>query len=746
MLTVARDNCYNHIAMSSKNDIAKGGYGFGAFQGVFTPSILTIIGVVMYLRFGWMLGNVGLATSLLIVTMGSTITLLTGLSISALATNMRVKGGGAYFILSRSLGLEAGAALGIPLALSQTVCVSFYVAGFAEAFVNSGIPALSGFDPRIVGLATLAVLALVSTLSADIALKSQYFIMVAILFSLVSFFLGKTPEGLAVADPSTVPPVLDFWTVFAVFFPAVTGILSGLGMSGDLKDPGRAIPKGTIAAVLVGYAIYMAVPIALRLMVSDDALLRSDTMILQKCARWQMPILLGVWAATLSSAIGSFLVAPRVLQALSRDRLLPGFFAHGFGRADDPRLAAAVCFSVAAVGIWLGDINAIAPVLTLFNLSTYGLLNFCAAVEEAMANPSWRPTFRVKAFFSFLGFAGCVSAMFMISPGWTFVALFCEAGIYWLVKRKALRAQWGDIRTGIFAELVRHALPHLADTRHAERNWRPNLLVFAQLPIQDRRLPELAGGISGGRCLTTMASVLPSGFRGADREQEVRDAVSRMIDKIGLKANVKLVEASDDWSGMSELVRAYGFGPIVPNTVMLGAPVESGRMQFAEFAKLVSGMHRNMLVLGNPAPSGEEEPGFVDIWWRGGGANGGFMLALALLLKRSGYCEERLRVNMIVGSRTREEAEQELAKYMKGVRIEAQTRVIELDGKPFTEVIRECSADAKISLIGLRAPREDEPAGSYGDYFSLLSDALSGVPQPIFVLAAENIDFRRIFA
>ncbi len=730
--------------MGTKNGAAKGGYGFGAFQGVFTPSILTIIGVVMYLRFGWMLGNVGLATSLLIVTMGSSITLLTGLSISALATNMRVKGGGAYFILSRSLGLEAGAALGIPLALSQTVCVSFYVAGFAEAFVNSGIPSLSSFDPRIVGLATLAVLALVSSLSADIALKSQYFIMLAIGVSLVSFFLGKAPSDLLVPEASAVPPVLDFWTVFAVFFPAVTGILSGLGMSGDLKDPGRAIPKGTIAAVLVGYAIYMAVPIALRFMVADDALLRTDTMILQKCARWQTPILLGVWAATLSSAIGSFLVAPRVLQALSRDRLLPGFFAHGFGRADDPRLAAAVCFSVAALGIWLGDINAIAPVLTLFNLSTYGLLNFCAAVEEAMANPSWRPTFRVKAFFSFLGFAGCLSAMFMISPGWTFVALFCEGAIYWLVKRRALRAQWGDIRTGLFAELVRHALPHLADTRHAERNWRPNLLVFAQLPVQDKRLPELAGGISGGRCLATIASVLPAGFHGAEREQEVRDAVSRMIDRIGLKANVKLIEARDDWSGMSELVRAYGFGPIVPNTVMLGAPVESARAQFAEFSKLVSGMHRNMIVLGNPGAE-RKENGVVDIWWRGGGANGGFMLALALLLKRSGYCEERLRVNMIVGSRTREEAESELAKYIKGVRIEAQTRVIESEGKPFTEIIRERSDDAKLSFIGLRAPREDEPAASYGDYFSLLSDALSGVPQPIFVLAAENIDFRRIF-
>ena len=182
-----------------------GGYGFGAFQGVFTPSILTIIGVVMYLRFGWMLGNVGLPTSLAIVTMGSAITFLTGLSISALATNMRMKGGGAYFILSRSLGLEAGAALGIPLATSQAISVSFYVVGFAEALVQSGIPAASGWDPRMAGLATLSALAVVSTFSASLALKSQYVVMAAIAASLVSFFAGGSPP------PETVAAALCTW-------------------------------------------------------------------------------------------------------------------------------------------------------------------------------------------------------------------------------------------------------------------------------------------------------------------------------------------------------------------------------------------------------------------------------------------------------------------------------------------------------------------------------------------------------
>ena len=226
-------------------DGSGGGYGFGTFQGVYTPSILTIIGVVMYLRFGWVLGNVGLVGSLALVAIGSAITFLTGLSISTLATNMRMKGGGAYFMLSRSLGIESGAALGIPLALSQAVGVSFYVAGFAEALTQSGLPVVSELDVRVVGLVTLTVLALVSTLSADIALKSQYFIMAAIALSLVSFFAGSAPRPPE--SPAVGPAPLGFWPVFAVFFPAVTGILSGLGMSGDLREPGRSIPLGTVA-------------------------------------------------------------------------------------------------------------------------------------------------------------------------------------------------------------------------------------------------------------------------------------------------------------------------------------------------------------------------------------------------------------------------------------------------------------------------------------------------------------------
>lgn len=735
-----------------KKDEKTGGYGFGTFQGVFTPSILTIIGVVMYLRFGWMLGNVGLTTSLIIVTVASSITFLTGLSISALATNMRMKGGGAYFMLSRSFGAEAGAAMGIPLALSQAIGVSFYVAGFAEALTNSGLPVVGGWDPRLVGLITLTVLAAISTISANIALKSQYFIMAAIAFSLVAFFLGGTPAGLTSPDPAKVPAALGFWPVFAVFFPAVTGILSGVGMSGDLKDPGKSIPRGTIAAVLVGYVIYMAVPVALNVFVPDPAVLRTDTMIFQKCARWAFPILLGVWAATLSSAVGSFLCAPRVFQALARDGLMPGFFGRGYGGSDDPRVSALVCFGIAAAGLWFGDINVIAPILTMFNLSTYALLNMSAGLEELMGNPSWRPTFRVLPWFSFAGFIGCTGAMFMISPGWTFAALGCEGLIFWLVKRRAMRARWGDMRTGLVMALVRLCIQRLERRSSDSRNWRPNVLAFTPLPVSSPWVLLLARAISCNRGLVTLASVVPQTLESQmARVDELHDTLERCAERFRMSAVVRVQPAADSWTGVRELVRTYGFGPLVPNTVLVGAPTGNDTLAFGSLVMDLARLHRNLVAIREPRSSdfdaGGESPIRIDVWWRGQNANGAFMLALACLVQRGARSRKtQLRLCQIVGKGESVSASTRvLEEFSRKARIEAEVLVVEGDGRTFAEQISEVSADADAACIGLRRPREDESAEEYWTYFRTLRDSTASLALVAFALASEDIKFKRIF-
>ena len=450
-----------------------GGYSFGTFKGVFTPSILTILGVIMYLRFGWVIGNVGIVQTLLIVVIASSITFLTGLSISSLATNMNVKSGGTYFIISRSLGLEAGAAVCIPLYLAQSLGIAFYVSGFAESIVAL-LPFLS---VKFVGVITLGILAFLSFVSADLALRTQFVILALVALSLISFFFGKPVSSEMIAANNVVIPCLPFWTVFAVFFPAVTGIEAGLGLSGDLKQPSRSLPLGILSAVTVSFLIYMAIPVFLNYFVPDRALLRANLFIMKDIAKFTPLIILGVWGATLSSALGVLLGSPRTLQALARDKIVPEFFGKGYGKEQNPRVAIIVSFSVALLGVIYGDLNLIAPVLTMFFLTAYGLMNLSAALEGLLSSPSYRPKFRVPWGLSLAGACGAFAVMFMINPGATFIAIFVSSVIYFAMKRRSINTTWSDMRYGILMLALYFIIHKLEDRKPDERTWRPNMLV-----------------------------------------------------------------------------------------------------------------------------------------------------------------------------------------------------------------------------------------------------------------------------
>ncbi|PSB56089.1 Na-K-Cl cotransporter, partial [filamentous cyanobacterium CCP1] len=291
----------------------------GTFGGVYTPSLLTILGVIMYLRFGWVVGNVGLIGTLIIVTLATSITFLTSLSICAIATDQVVRAGGAYYMISRSLGIETGGAVGLPLYFAQAFSVALYTLGFAESITET-FPQL---NQQVIAVVTTIAVAALALQSAQIAIRAQYFIMAAIALSLLSLLLGSSIEPTSI-EPFGASPARSesFWVVFAVFFPAVTGIMAGVNLSGDLKDPSRSLPIGTLAAVGTGYLIYMVMPIILAGR-ADAATLIEDPLIMRRMALWGDAILLGVWGATLSSAIGSILGAPRVLQALARDGILP---------------------------------------------------------------------------------------------------------------------------------------------------------------------------------------------------------------------------------------------------------------------------------------------------------------------------------------------------------------------------------------------------------------------------------------
>ncbi|PIQ83919.1 MAG: Na-K-Cl cotransporter [Candidatus Omnitrophica bacterium CG11_big_fil_rev_8_21_14_0_20_63_9] len=719
------------------------GYRFGAFKGVYMPSLLTILGVIMYLRFGWVLGNVGLASTLLIVTLATAITFLTGLSLSALATNMRIGGGGAYYIISRSLGLEAGAAIGLPLFLAQACGIAFYIAGFSESVVML----LPWISPKAVGIATLAGLLVLTYFSADIALRAQSIVLALVVISLASFFLGGPPVA---SEPATAEALAPFWTVFAVFFPAVTGIEAGLAMSGDLKRPGRALPLGTLGAVATSYLVYLAIPVFIARTVSDQHALLTNPLIMMEIARWGPLVLVGLWGAALSSAIGSLLGAPRTLQALARDGVVPRILGRGFGPGGDPRLATVVAFMVGLVGILSGGLNVIAPVLSMFFLTSYGLLNLSAALEGWIGSPSWRPTFRVPWGVSLAGAAACGWAMLMINPGATLTAILVSSGAYALMKQRRMRAYWGDLRYGILRLLARLVLYRLASYRPNERSWRPNILVLSGSPTRRWYLIALADAISHGKGFLTVATVVSDGAISAERVANLQGSIEEYLRRRRVPAMVKVQVADDPLRGAHALVQTYGFGPLVPNTVLLGETQQPAHIaDYVRLMLLVSRTRRNLVIVreaGQPPPKGPRPPR-IDVWWDRHSQNGGLILALGYLLRTSPEWRRSQLMLKTVARSSADQAEEQkqLERFLEDARLEAGIEVLVAPDRELFESLRSASQGAGFVFMGLRPPKPAETVESYGQYYTALLAQTEGFPPLAMVLAAEALDFQQIF-
>ena len=726
--------------------IGKKGYAFGTFKGVFTPSILTILGVVMYLRFGWVLGSVGLPATLLIVTIATSITFMTGLSLSALATNMKVGGGGAYYIISRSLGLEAGAAIGLPLFFAQALGIAFYVAGFSEALTNTFDVAVS---PVWISVGTLTALTALAYFSADLAMKAQFVIFTVIIASLLSFFMGGSSSE--VIGGTVLPKGTGFWAVFAVFFPAVTGIEAGIAMSGDLKKPSRSLPLGTLGAVGVGYLIYMALPIFLSRTVSDESLLLNPNA-MRSVARWGLLIVAGVFAASLSSALGALLGAPRTLQALANDRILPRFIGRGFGPDKaDPRIATALSFLVALVAVVLGDLNLIAPILSMFFLTSYGLLNLSAGLEGLIESPAWRPKFKVHFGLSLFGATGCFMVMLMINAGATFAAIFVSILVFYFVKRRRLNANWSDMRYGILTLIVRFAIQRLSRMKPDERTWRPNILALSG-SLQSRwHLIEMADSLAQHSSALTVASILPVEDWSAEKVKSTEAAMRDYLQKRNVDAMVKILPSPDRLTGAKSLVRAYGYGPLTPNTILIGdTDKKTNFNEYAEFIRLVYRTNRNLIVFrddegGNDSMS-PDIADMIDIWWGGNTMNIGLVLTLACQIQKSPvWKQSRLVIkHMVETEQERRLAEESTVRFIEEQRIPAEYEIIMKGQSSAFDIIRQSSADAGLVFMGMRAPGDEESVEEYSRYYGNLIETTQGLPPLALVLAAEEIEFRKV--
>ena len=370
----------------------------GTFGGVFTPSVLTILGLVLFLRVAFVVGSVGLTRTLAILALSTLVSVLTSISLAVVATNLRVQGGGEYFLISRTLGIEFGGAVGLVLYLAISVSIAFYAIGFAEAVAD----AFGRDDPRLIQLIAaglVLVLTGVSYVGADLATRLQYLVMALLGVALVSFFIGAVGDfsfDQLSANVDAPASGTGFWEAFAIFFPAVTGFSQGVAMSGDLKSPSRSIARGTFAAVGFSTAVYLAAIVVLAGSAGATVLVENTTSIMGELSLAGWTILAGVLAATLSSALASTLGGPRVLQRLGEDRVLPRleFFARGAGVANNPRRALGLCTVIALITIAAGDLNAVAPVISMFFLTSYGMINYATYFEFRAGSTSFRPRFR----------------------------------------------------------------------------------------------------------------------------------------------------------------------------------------------------------------------------------------------------------------------------------------------------------------------------------------------------------------
>ena len=463
---------------------------FGTFGGVFTPTLLTIIGVIMYLRMGWVVGNAGLLGAWLIILVSFIITLTTALSMSAITTNIRIGAGGAYAIISQALGLEVGGSLGIPRYISQGLAVTMYIFGFREGWL--GI--FPDHNPFLVDIIVFGVLLTIAYISADLAIKTQYIIMGVIVLSLVSIVVAAYYGSMFIptedalrwgsfkGSPENNFTGTDFWLVFAVFFPASTGIMAGANMSGELKDPRTSIPVGTLWAIGVSFVIYMALAFWLATSATETELISNYNIMIDKA--WIGPLVIaGILGATFSSALGSLVGSSRILFAMGEHRVLPyGKFLAGQSNNGQPRNAMIVTGIMIFLAMLLRDLNAVAPLVTLFFLITYAMINIVVIIEQNLGLISYRPIFRVHRWIPWIGLISAVLAMFIINPTISLISISIVFVVYWFLSKQNIETPFEDVRSGLFVSFAEWAAKHTWGMKSMQqRAWKPNLMV----PIRD---------------------------------------------------------------------------------------------------------------------------------------------------------------------------------------------------------------------------------------------------------------------
>ncbi|WKX98262.1 hypothetical protein Q1695_013717 [Nippostrongylus brasiliensis] len=632
---------------------------FGWIEGVFVRCLQSIIGIILYLRLSWVVAQAGIVMGVAIVLLSSVVTVLTTISTSTLCTNGEMKGGGLYYLISRTLGAEYGGSIGLLFSMANCVGGGLYVVGFAETvrhlLYEAGIVIIDGevWDVRLISVVTCVLLMAIIFWSTAIESKLQQALLVPLLLSILSFIIGsfiptakKEESGFTGYQARTFaanswPDFRDghsFFSIFSIYFPAATGIMAGANISGDLKNPQAAIPRGTLSAIAVSTVIYITfVLICGSTYVRDaDGVSPIDADHPPICALnsscpyglhnyyqtvmltsvWPPMISIGIVVSSLCSAMGGLVSAPKVFQAVCHDRLIPSlfFFAKGYGLRGDPRRAYALALLVTVLVVMVGDLNYIAPFISNFFLCSYALVNYACFLAIFSQTPGFRPAFRFYSpWLSLLGAVMCMFIMFIMSWVTTLITFIFFAVVFVVIKHLKPDVNWGTSTT---ATTYKHALSGVMKLTKDEphvKNYRPQILVLSGVPHERPHILEMASSITRGTSLLVCGNVIVQKSKemseqltGVRKIEEVSQAALR---RQGVRGISKTVVASTLEEGclmlyqlskscdsdfflligsppFNNLQIACGLGRMTPNIVLLGFPgknSQDGRAQLSDF-------------------------------------------------------------------------------------------------------------------------------------------------------------------
>ena len=676
---------------------------FGTFAGVFTPSILTILGVIMYMRLGWVVGNAGLIGTIVIISIAHIIAVTTGLSVSSVATDKKIGAGGIYYVLSRSMGIPIGGSIGIALYVGTAFSIALYLIGFSESFNSYFGMGMTTNDFRLtasIALLSLTTLALIST---SVALKSQFFILAAIIVSLISIFLGTTdyaPETVALFSTDNS---ISLEVVFAVFFPAVTGFTAGIAMSGDLEDPKRSIPIGTLAAIGTGLIVYLTLAVFITYTV-DSETLKTDYNILMKMAMFGPLVVAGIWGATLSSALGGILGGPRILQAMSVDKVTPKIFSKDRGANNEPVNALIMVFIIAQAGILIGELDVIARVVSMFFLTAYGFINISFFLES-WANPDFQPTFKVKRWIGLLGFVACFVVMFKLDTIAMFDAFAVITILYFSLQRKEVHLQSNDVWRSVWENVVNKGLKKIDAKDDENSNWNPNIILFSGKSDHQHYLLELSKSISGRTGIVTNFKLILD--KNNDKplrktEQVVRDGA---FQDLGIFA--RQIKVDTIYTGITNIASSFGFSGVEPNTIMMGWP--KGLENSAEYAKMTETLlylDYNLLYLDFDRNKKFGNYKTVNFWWRETDSkNAEMMLNIARFIIASPHWNgASIRVLFVNNNNVDVDSiHSKIAAIVDDLRVKVKIEIFNnaVEQKPFYTLIAEQSEQTDLTIVGI---------------------------------------------